>query len=1077
MSLLNGGKYMLRKIAVSGMKGRKKDTLILSFVVGLSFVFTILATIFHASSEGTKLEQRTAMFGSWDAAYLNSGKEMVEKIKEKEEIEKLGVSRILGNSLTLGVVGTINDDLKDLGNFTMYEGRMPEKDNEIAIELSRLSYFQSDIKVGDTIPVEIVIPIYERDWYEAAREQVIRVIPEIEKRFGYKNILYEMNNFPIWLREFKEKESKGELTDRDWYPTDWFSHIYYGLANSYRRNVHSLEQFNDTKLVIKTSYVQMFVPDNYSYYRFSPYSIPDEVETGLPEDLPEELPDEGPINPEELSMISQYAHITRNMVVTGIIQNYSNLWDVGDEPVASAFVTEEGGKAFIENGFLLTEEVDVSDFETTYNLFIGSNIPSKEFFNKYKGEFEGLRRNTYAFPETSGSTESTLTYGILAAIFIATVFAVFQIYLTQTRRRTRRIALLKSIGAVNGQIIRVLIWEVVYLLSFTLPISAVIGFGLSKLIILYMNKYGNTVLNLHIDYKLTLLGIGLGIFSVFLGMIVPMIMSLKVPLTGTISTPPRKKPIIKGKLKTKPVDLNMKVQSFSRIYLRNLRYNKGKTLLTASLYTIATAVLLGTIFLSFIFFGDYIDNVIVKDKPSYGYELNHALTNRSIPEFVDSIYEVEGVTRVELYKAGEHAYLWHENIDKNEIYPVFKEILPRNLVEEHFGTDDSDYVNLDKDNSHLVKDSIVTNIYTIDVEDPLYTRFEASLSIGKLDKEKFKTGEEIILLIPLFEKVEGENSEVEISEDIISNTNQKNRMEVLLRNSNKYNLSYDFRYADYYLKDETISVGDTIYLTIPTEDMAGELPTNDVRFIETKVAGIIYYFPEKGIWPFADTVENPVVIGSYNFLGKAYPATIFGKGHLTTEDLNYLIASIYPTKFGKTYVYIYVDKNANEIDVDVGLKRVGREYEVKLTNYIEENNKIFGKSLNMTAIITLLGISVALITLIILYNTTLSKLEQERERIGILQALGVTEGQFKGLYLISGFGYGLFALIISHILLALAVLITFISGRPKPLYLYPWKLHAFVSIVVFIIITLTYFMPIRKIIKNQPIDNIRNLGR
>src|SRR5690606_13778099 len=130
----------------------------------------------------------------------------------------------------------------------------------------------------------------------------------------------------------------------------------------------------------------------------------------------------------------------------------------------------------------------------------------------------------------------------------------------------------------------------------------------------------------------------------------------------------------------------------------------------------------------------------------------------------------------------------------------------------------------------------------------------------------------------------------------------------------------------------------------------------------------------------------------------AYPATIFGKGHLTTEDLNYLIASIYPTKFGKTYVYIYVDKNANEIDVDVGLKRVGREYEVKLTNYIEENNKIFGKSLNMTAIITLLGISVALITLIILYNTTLSKLEQERERIGILQALGVTEGQFKGLY-------------------------------------------------------------------------------
>ena len=81
------------------------------------------------------------MFGSWDAAYLKSNKETVEKIKDKSEVEKLGISRILGNSSTFGVVGTINDDLMDLGNFTMYEGRMPEKDNEIALELSRLSSF------------------------------------------------------------------------------------------------------------------------------------------------------------------------------------------------------------------------------------------------------------------------------------------------------------------------------------------------------------------------------------------------------------------------------------------------------------------------------------------------------------------------------------------------------------------------------------------------------------------------------------------------------------------------------------------------------------------------------------------------------------------------------------------------------------------------------------------------------------------------------------------------------------------------------------------------------------------------
>ncbi len=1061
----------MRKIAISGMKGRKKDTFLLSFVVGLSFIFIILATIFHASSEGTKLEQRTAMFGSWDATYLNGNQEIVDKLKEKEEVDKLGISRILGKTSTLGIVGTINKDLEELGQFTMYEGRMPEKDNEIALELNQLSYFSSDVKVGDTIPVELVIPIYERDWYDATMEQIRRVIPEIEEKYGFRNILYEINNYGLWAMEYYEKEQKSELTAQDRWPTNWFSYITYGYANAYTRNEQSLESFDDTKVIIKTSYVQMHVPERYNpYFGYTFGHTPEEPEAT-------EAPGEAEINPEELSMISQNAHITRNMVITGIVQNYSNQWDVGDEPVANAFVTEEAGKAFIEKGFLLTEEIDVSDYEAPENIFIGSSISSKDFFGMYEEEFDGLKRNTYAYPDMTGNTESTLTYGILAAIFLATIFAVFQIYLTQTKRRTRKIALLKSIGAVNGQIRSILVWEAIYLLLFTLPISIAFGLGISKLMLLFMNKYGNTVLNFHMNYKLTLLGIGLGICAVFIGMIIPMRMSMKVPLTGTMSTPMRKKSFVKGKLKAKAVNLNMKIQSFRRISIKNIKYNKGKTLLTASLYTITTAVLLGSIFLCFIFFGDYIDNVVIKDKPSYGYEFNHALTNRSIPEFLDSIYEIDGISRVELYKAGEHAYLWHENIEKNEIYPVFKDILPNNLLKEHFGINDTGYVNLNEENIHLVRDAVVANIYGIDVEDPIYNRFEESLTIGNLNKEKFKSGEEVILLTPIYEKNEIESSTSEILQEIILTTNQKNRMEKLLRNSNRFNLTYDFRYANEYLKDESISVGDTIHLTVPTENLDGQEKTNDVRFVEAKVAGIIHYFPEKGIWPFGETVENPVVLGSYGFLGNTHASTVLGKGRLSIEELNNLIARLMPTKYGKTHVYIYKDKKADEVDVDVNLKRIARENEAKIINYREENNKVFAKAFNMAAIIAILGISVAVITLIILYNTTLSKLEQERERIGTFQALGVTGGQFKGLYIFSGIGYGIFALIISHIILGIAVLFTFIGGKSSPLYLYPWKVHIITSIVVFIIITMTYYMPLRKIIRNQPIDNIRNLGR
>lgn len=1065
----------MRKIALSGMKGRKKDTFLLSFVVALSFIFIILATIFHASSEETKLQQRTAMFGSWEASYLNGDLEVVEKLQGKKEVDKLGVSRILGKSSTLGVVGTINKDLEDLGAFTMYEGRMPEKDNEIALELNQLSYFNKDIKVGDTVPMEIVIPIYWRPEEEAIKERIYEIIPEIEEKWGFKGLRWEIDNYEYRLMDYIEREMKGELTQ---YDNPWIKYsnpiwsIYYNYARGYKRNEQSLESFQDTKVVIKTSYSQVFVTEGFDYrWGFTPGGEAPPTEEEDPAEPKE-------VKPEELSMISQDAHITRDMIVTGIIQNYSNQWDVGDEPVANAFVTEEGGKAFIENGFLLTEEIEVTGYETPLNIFIGTNIPSKDFYDTYENEFEGLIRNTYAYPDITGSTESTLTYGILVAIFLATIFAVFQIYLTQTRRRTRRIALLKSIGAVGGQIAKVLLWEVVYLLLLVLPISIVFGLGISKLVLFFMNKYGNTVLNFHIYYRLTLFGIGLGVMAVFIGMLFPMIMSMRVPLTGNISKPVRKKSLVKGKLKTKAVSLDMKIQSFRRISIKNIRYNKGKTLLTAGLYTITTSVLLGSIYLCFIFFGDYIDDVIITNKPSYGYEFNHALTNRSIPEFLDSIYEVDGISRVELYKAGEHAYLWHENIDKNEIYPVFKEILPHSLVKEHFGINDTKYVNLNDDNIHLVKDAVVTNIYGIDPEEPLFNKFKDSLTVGSLNKEKFQSGEEVILLIPIYEKINGENKTNEITEEIILSTNQKNRMEKLLRNSNNFNMTYDFRYKENYAKDESISVGDTIHLTVPTENVDGDMKTNDVRFIQTNVAGIIYYFPEKGIWPFMETVENPVIVGSYGFLGKTHPATVMGKGNISSSLLEYLMTYMVPTKYGKTLVYIYEDNKADEVELDVNINRIARENEVKLTNYKEENKQIFGKAFNISAIITILGLSVAIITLIILYNTTLSKLEQERERIGTFQALGVTGQQFKRLYLFTGMGYGLLALIISHILLATAVLLTSLNtGRTNTLWLYPWKVHIAISIITFSIILMTYYLPIRKIIRNQPIDNIRNLSR
>lgn len=1031
---------MLRKIALSGMKGRKKDTFLLIFVVILAFIFIVIATTLHSSSEITKLQQRTEMFGHWKASYLNGNQEIENQLKVIDEINSLGISRIVGQSSRFGTIGTFNKDLLEMGSFEIYEGRMPENENEIAIELNQLSYFPSDVKIGDKFPVTMKETLYKMDNQLAWEEQMERLDEDITNR----------------VKDWYGYEDLGELERKN---PEAYRGFWWGVDQNVR-NEHSLESFGGTKIVVKTSYLYAFL-------------------RGLEEIESVDLQDNVDRVLEHGTMIGIEATVTRDMEITGIIQTYSNQWDVGENPIANSFITEEGGRALLDNGFLLTEEADLSEFVVPVNYFIGTNTSPETFYSNYKDKFGELRRNTYAYPETIASTETTLTYTILAFIFMATIFAVFQIYLTQMKRRIRKIALLKSIGSTNGQIAIILLWEVIYLLAISVPIGILGGLGLTKSVIYIMNNYGNGNLGFYINNNLLLLGLLSGIIAVFIGMIIPLIKALKVPLTGSISKPPKhKKNLFKIKLKLKPVNVNMKLQSFWRVSLRNIRYNKGKYLLTAGLYTITITVLLGSIFLSFLFFQDYINDVIVTNKPSYGLELDYGMRTREIPEFEEEFRSIEGVSNVHIYKAGEHAYLWYEGIKNNELVNGFKEVLHPYLLDEHFGDQRDEYVNIDEENDYLVKDSIVSNVYGIDSEGPLYERFKNSIKVGNLNQEKFHKGEEVILMLPLYNKGNSNHKHMDpININIARNADQKNRMNQLFSYSNNYDITYDFRYAHSYNTGQSIMPGEKIHLTIPTEDIVNEMKTNDVRFHDLTVSGILHYFPEEGIWPFSATVENPTIIGSYNLISELYPASISGIGDMSLEELRGRQA-LMPTRYGKTWIYLDSDKKADEVKLVVDLQRITREKGFKLHNYIKSNKRVYGKAFNFAAIIALLGISVAIITLIILYNTSLSNLEQERERIGIFQSIGVTAGQFKRLYFITGLAYGAIAILAAHIILSIILLITTFSYKgSNPLWLYPWKVHIASCIVFFIIAVLTYYLPIRKIVKNQPVNNIRSLSR
>jgi hypothetical protein len=81
----------------------------------------------------------------------------------------------------------------------------------------------------------------------------------------------------------------------------------------------------------------------------------------------------------------------------------------------------------------------------------------------------------------------------------------------------------------------------------------------------------------------------------------------------------------------------------------------------------------------------------------------------------------------------------------------------------------------------------------------------------------------------------------------------------------------------------------------------------------------------------------------------------------------------------------------------------------------------------------------------------LSSFEQERPRIGVLQALGVTNGELIWDQLFCGIRSGIVSLAAAHMVLAAALLLA--QGTHWELYQYPWALHGLLCAVYFLAVT------------------------
>ena len=142
----------------------------------------------------------------------------------------------------------------------------------------------------------------------------------------------------------------------------------------------------------------------------------------------------------------------------------------------------------------------------------------------------------------------------------------------------------------------------------------------------------------------------------------------------------------------------------------------------------------------------------------------------------------------------------------------------------------------------------------------------------------------------------------------------------------------------------------------------------------------------------------------------------------------------------------------------------------------ESSQKLLNDAINNILLVGLLGFTAVLIALLIFSNTVSSDIEQERNKIGILQSLGVSNKQLikRQLYIglaVSGAAVAAANVILWGFVALYALLSDAVLGNL--LWGYPWWLHISACLVLAAIITVLYIVPMKNIQKYLPIENIK----
>ncbi|MBO5068837.1 MAG: ABC transporter permease, partial [Roseburia sp.] len=456
----------------------------------------------------------------------------------------------------------------------------------------------------------------------------------------------------------------------------------------------------------------------------------------------------------------------------------------------------------------------------------------------------------------------------------------------------------------------------------------------------------------------------------------------------------------------------------------------------------------------------------------------HGYKRADIIKFQEDLQKISPGAEVELYHQMNQVFIKYDGMEESPLISDFIQLMPENDREKFVGTAPSIekqlLLNINADDFEPIVGSMGTTLYTVDNLDDIYDKIIDAVTVGTLDEKEFLDGDSVILAIPMYRQEtarEYEAMDVKIPDSV----EDYQMFEYILGGFGGYEFSYDGNLEAYYEKDTSIEPGESLILYKWYEQFGSAYSGVAYSWIDAKVGGVIYYTKDSALYPFLAEKRGISIIGSDIFM-KKISGNVFYNPVKVGEDFNggeeqfaYILSQC-PTIYGETHLNIYTSDGANAVENAAQIAKIGKQYGFTFVNYNEENWNIYYRALNNALILGILGGTSLLIALMILWNIHMSAFEQERKRIGVLQALGVTNRKIAWMYWKDGVRNAAGSLLISHIILF--GIIYLVQDGILYLKYYPWMAHIGICILYFLLSVFVYCGPIRELKKYAPTENI-----